>query len=108
MTIQGVKNMTLSQIPDFHGAVGGATDKITAVRVKGDIVDTLVVGIIVLNKALRTDIPDFNGFIGRATSDTGAIGVESDAVDTALVVIKATNLALRAHIPQLDEAVFST
>jgi hypothetical protein len=67
--------------------------------VEGNIVDTFVVSIVVLNKALRTDIPDLDGFISRATSDTGAVGVESNAVDSALVVVKATNLALGAHIP---------
>lgn len=58
MSIKCVKNVTLSQIPDLHSTVSGATDEVTAIRVEGDIVYTFIVGIIVLNKALRTDIPD--------------------------------------------------
>ena len=99
MAIKGVKNVTLSQIPDLNSTISGATDKVTAIRVEGNIIYTFVVGIIVLNKALRTDIPDLYGLISRAASDTGTVRVESDAVDSALVVVKATNLCLGAHIP---------
>jgi hypothetical protein len=52
MTIKCVENVTLSQIPDFDSAVGGTTDEVATIRVESNIVDTFLVSIVVLNKAL--------------------------------------------------------
>ena len=60
MSIQGVEDVSLSQIPDFQGGVVGAGKEVSAVRVEVDFVHVGAMSIVVLDESLTSDVPDFD------------------------------------------------
>ena len=58
MAIQGVKNVSLTEIPDLDSRVGRGREKITAIGVEGDLVDGISASIVVLDGLLAADIED--------------------------------------------------
>ena len=63
MSVQGVENTTLAQVPNLQGGIVASRDEEAAVWVECDRVDSISVRIVVLDQPLRSYIPDFNRFI---------------------------------------------
>ena len=60
MTIQSVKDVTLSKIPNLDSAVTRAADQIASVGVESNTGNTFVVSIVMLNQPLRSNVPNLD------------------------------------------------
>jgi hypothetical protein len=48
MPVQSVQDVALSQIPDLDCGIIGCRQQVSAIRVEGDLVNSFLVGIVVL------------------------------------------------------------
>ena len=91
MAVQGVKDMTLSQIPNLNGAILGGRGQVPTTWVEINTIYNIIVSIIMLNESIRPDIPNFNIVILRTSGHTSSIRVESHRVDTSIMILELMN-----------------
>lgn len=77
--------------------------------IEGNRVDSVVVGIIVLEQPLRSAIENFDFLISSTRSETGAIRMELNLVDHTSMISELLNLLLYflapGDIPEPDSSV---
>lgn len=76
MTVEGVQNVALSEIPDLDGRVVGGWEKESSIRVESDWIYSIWVGIIVLEESWTSYIPDLYWFVSTTTSNASTIRVK--------------------------------
>jgi len=108
MPIQRVKDMPLSQIPNFYSWIITCWKQVSSVWMEVYFVDLITMGIIVLNQSLASDIPNFDGSIRTSTGDTSTIRMESHRVYLLIVINKLIYLLSRSEIPNLYCSVIRT
>lgn len=100
MAIQGVKNVTLSQIPYLDGAILGRRGQVPSTWVEIYTVDNIFVSIIMLNKSICPDIPDLNIRVLRTSGNTSSVRVESNRVDTSVVILELVDDLLGGEVEE--------
>ena len=109
MTIEGIHDAPLSKVPDFDCLVIRGGDKAGSCAIESDGIDTVVMGIIVLKKPLRSAIKDFDFLVSAARCQAGAIWVELYLINHACVVGVAMNKSTSVgNIPQSYSSVITT
>jgi len=99
MPVKSIKNMSLSEVPNFEGSIGTCRKKVSSVRVECYLINLITVSIIVLEQSLTSNIPDLNTLVRTSTSNASSIRVETNTVNSLLVVFKALNKRLLSNIP---------
>ena len=108
MAVQGVQDVTLTEIPDLDRRVSSCREQEATIRVEVDFFDDVRGCIVVLDGLLTADVEDFDNFVGATASDAGTIWVELDRLHALVVVVEGVDQSLRGYVPHLDSVVFGT
>ena len=105
MTVERIHDLSLSQVPDFDGAIVTGRDEELSWGVESDRVHFLFVSIVMLQKPLRSGIKNFDLLISSARGEAGAIWMESDALNHTCVIGERVHDFWISHIPELHSAI---
>ena len=74
---------------------------------EGEVGDTLVVRVVVLQQLLRAKIPQLRRTVARGRSDARGIRIEGSRIDDVGVVVKGAHAPVSAAVPELERLVIA-
>ncbi len=86
--------MSLTQIPDFNGRIGGCREQVSSIRMERNFVHHIISCIVVLDRLVHPDVEDFDDLVGATGGNTGSIWVELDRLDSLVVIMEGMNQSL--------------
>lgn len=105
VTVQGVQDVALTQIPDLERRVLTRRQQISTVRVELDTINIFTVGIVALNKPLAANIPDMNSCVLTTGGDARAIRMELHRVDARIVIAEGVDDLAGREVEQLHSPI---